>query len=336
MHDHERRRELQLSACTAVGGSTAFSGLSSGTNTTAAMLVGTGGSLGVTGTGTISANQLNGAAVPTTAALLASNSSAQATAVSTGAGLTIGSATLANTRAVNAQSGTTYTVLSSIATKLVTFSNASAVAVTLPQATGSFGAGFYFHTENKGAGTVTITPTTSTINGAATLTIATSTGCAIVSDGTNYQVTACSAIGGGGGGVRLLTDVQVIYLQRHMDEACRNTQDHAGHCHRRWWRRRQRWRSYARHDSLRRRWRRWWRNRAKCLHDILVVQHGHCHGGDRRHGWYRTHRERQRQQWHGWHPIFIRSADCRWRGRFWQRWDNRQLAAAAVQVAVYM
>jgi carbohydrate binding protein with CBM5/12 domain len=39
-----------------------FSGLNGGTNTTAAMLIGTGASLGTTGTGTISANQLN--AVP--------------------------------------------------------------------------------------------------------------------------------------------------------------------------------------------------------------------------------------------------------------------------------
>lgn len=88
----------------------------------------------------------------------------------------------------NAQTGTTYTVLSSDLGKLVTLSNASAVAVTLPQATSAFGAGWYFRAQNKGAGTVTITPTTSTINGAATLTLTTGQGAHIVSDGTNYQV----------------------------------------------------------------------------------------------------------------------------------------------------
>jgi hypothetical protein len=65
------------------GGSTAFSALTSGTNTTAAMLVGTGASLGPTGTGTISANQVNGAVVPTSAAVLASNGSNQLTAAAT-------------------------------------------------------------------------------------------------------------------------------------------------------------------------------------------------------------------------------------------------------------
>ncbi len=42
------------------GGSSAFSALTSGTNTAAAMLVGTGASLGPTGTGTVSANEING------------------------------------------------------------------------------------------------------------------------------------------------------------------------------------------------------------------------------------------------------------------------------------
>jgi len=45
------------------GGSAAFSTLTGGTNTTAAMLVGSGASLAPTGTGTISANQINGTAL---------------------------------------------------------------------------------------------------------------------------------------------------------------------------------------------------------------------------------------------------------------------------------
>lgn len=89
--------------------------------------------------------------------------------------------------AVNAQTGTTYTVLASDFGKLVTLSNASAVAVTLPQAaTATFPAGWHADFVNLGAGTVTITPTTSTIDGAASLTLSTNEGVHVVSDGTNY------------------------------------------------------------------------------------------------------------------------------------------------------
>lgn len=62
------------------GGSTAFSGLTSGTNTAMAAVVGTGASLTTSGSGTITATNatgLNGAAVPTSAAVLGSNSSNQ-------------------------------------------------------------------------------------------------------------------------------------------------------------------------------------------------------------------------------------------------------------------
>ena len=88
---------------------------------------------------------------------------------------------------VNAQTGTTYTVLATDTGKLVTFSNAATIAVTLPVATSTgFTAGFWFEAVNLGVGTVTITPTTSTINGAATLVLTTGSGVSITSDGTNY------------------------------------------------------------------------------------------------------------------------------------------------------
>src|SRR5687768_16636190 len=64
---------------------------------------------------------------------------------------------------VNAQTGTTYTVLAKDRGKLVTFTNAAAIAVTLPVAsTTAFGADWYVYIQNRGAGAVTITPTTST------------------------------------------------------------------------------------------------------------------------------------------------------------------------------
>lgn len=88
---------------------------------------------------------------------------------------------------VNAQTGTTYTILKSDRGKLVTFSNASSVAVTLPQATTSgFEDGFYFDVVNLGAGTVTITPTTSTIDTESSLDFSQNQGSRIFSDATDY------------------------------------------------------------------------------------------------------------------------------------------------------
>lgn len=97
---------------------------------------------------------------------------------------------------VNARTGTSYTVLSSDIGGIVTLSNAGAVAVTQPQATGAFGVGKTVLFENKGAGTVTITPTTSTIDGASTLALTTNQGVILISDGTNY--TTMRGIGGTG------------------------------------------------------------------------------------------------------------------------------------------
>ncbi len=120
------------------------------------------------------------------------------TSVATGACLTGGpvttTGTISGNYVINAQTGTSYTFVSGDACKLVTHSNGSATADTLPQATGSFAAGWSVDVENKGAGVVTITPTTSTINGASSMTLAQNTGCSIVSDGTNYQVSACTAV----------------------------------------------------------------------------------------------------------------------------------------------
>lgn len=88
---------------------------------------------------------------------------------------------------INAQTGTTYTIVAADRGKLITFSNASAVAVTLPQAgTAGFEAGFWCKVVNLGAGTVTITPTTSTYNGDASVAVATDEGLEFASDGSNY------------------------------------------------------------------------------------------------------------------------------------------------------
>lgn len=120
-----------------------------------------------------------------------------------------GTGTIQAATLVNAQTSTTYTYLTGDRAKLVTHSNASAIAGTLPQATSTFGSGWFMRVKNKGAGTLTITPTTSTIDGASTLTLATGESALIVSDGTNYQVAKAVATGGGGGGgLTAFTDAQ--------------------------------------------------------------------------------------------------------------------------------
>ena len=87
---------------------------------------------------------------------------------------------------VNAQTGTTYTYLTGDRGKLVTHTNAAAIAGTLPQAGTSFPSGWAVDVQNRGAGVLTITPTTSTIDGAATLVLLPGQGIKLVSDGTNY------------------------------------------------------------------------------------------------------------------------------------------------------
>lgn len=132
---------------------------------------------------------------------------------------------VADLMTVRAVTGTTDTILNSDCGDLVTFSNASAIAVTLPQAGASsqFAAGCRVRLLNKGAGTVTVTPTTSTIGGAASVTLETGEWLDAVSDATNYEISATNratagtnvtltksrtgvtiaASGGGGGGAVL-------------------------------------------------------------------------------------------------------------------------------------
>lgn len=100
---------------------------------------------------------------------------------------------------VNAQTGTTYTYLTTDFRKLVTHTNASPIAGTLPQASATFPAGWSMFVQNRGAGALTITPTTSTIDGGATLVLNQNEGALVVSDGTNYFSMRGKATGGVGG-----------------------------------------------------------------------------------------------------------------------------------------
>jgi hypothetical protein len=98
-------------------------------------------------------------------------------------------ATTKLTSAVDARTTVTEAIVDSDRAKLVTFSNASPVAATIAQAgVGSlFIAGWFAVLQNLGAGTVTLTPATSTVNGAATLVLTTGAAVILFSDGTNYE-----------------------------------------------------------------------------------------------------------------------------------------------------
>lgn len=87
----------------------------------------------------------------------------------------------------NPQTGTSYTILTSDRAKIITQSNASASAYTLPQAGSTgFAGNFLFCVSNIGAGALTITPTTSTINGSSTLKLLTGQSACVNSDNSNY------------------------------------------------------------------------------------------------------------------------------------------------------
>lgn len=109
---------------------------------------------------------------------------------------------IALAQTINAQTGTTYTFKNSDCGQIVTFSNASAIAATLPQASsaagGGAGAGTFLppcaiKVIDVSTGTVTITPTTSTIGGNSTLVLSSGQSATFVSDGANYQVDVGSA-----------------------------------------------------------------------------------------------------------------------------------------------
>lgn len=88
---------------------------------------------------------------------------------------------------IRAVTSTSDTLLFSDNKNVVTYDNSSSIAVTLPQAgTAGFGAGWFVEIKNKDSGVVTITPTTSTIDGNATLVLNEGESAKIFSDGSNY------------------------------------------------------------------------------------------------------------------------------------------------------
>ena len=91
---------------------------------------------------------------------------------------------LGNTLTVNAQTGTTYTLVASDANKLITLSNAAAITLTIPSAI--FTAGQQIHLQQIGAGQVTVVGDgTSTFTGTGTKLRAQYSAATIVCTGTN-------------------------------------------------------------------------------------------------------------------------------------------------------
>lgn len=117
-----------------------------------------------------------------------------------GAGLSLSGSTLATSYTIRVVSGTTDTILSTDCANGVQYTSASAIAVTLPQATGGFAA-CNVDIIASGAGTVTITPTTSTINGLSSLAVAASRNANITALSGNYIATGTALVSGGTGTV---------------------------------------------------------------------------------------------------------------------------------------
>ncbi len=110
------------------------------------------------GLGTISTQDAN--AVTITGGTLAGMTSVAATAVTA-------DAHILTSTSVNAQTGTSYTLLASDNGKVVTLNNAGGITLTVPA---SLGAGFSCTLIQLGAGQVTVTPSSTTVNSYGSLT----------------------------------------------------------------------------------------------------------------------------------------------------------------------
>lgn len=133
-------------------------------------------------------------------------SSGGVSSVATTCGVTGGTitstGTLSGQELVNAQSGTSYAIVTGDCAKVVVGTNSSAQAYSIAQAGSTgFAPGWFSDVRSAGAGTITITPATSTVNGASTLALTSGQSARIVSDGTNYVALLGATAGGGSGTV---------------------------------------------------------------------------------------------------------------------------------------
>lgn len=148
-------------------------------------------------TGSVLHNLAAGIGCPVTTTIQYADNAKQAGSTPLGFGM-VGS-NMANLGGIRAVTTTTDTILAADCNKEVTYNNASPIAVSLPQASSAFfPAPCSLQVVNLGAGTVTFTGVTSTINLSATLPFTSKAGGIITSDGANYA--AVTGSGGGGSG----------------------------------------------------------------------------------------------------------------------------------------
>ena len=155
----------------------------------------------LTTSGAFGLAKVDGTTITATGGVIsATTSGGTVTSVAAGCGTSTGGSPITTTGAVSAavtrraNATTSDTIVSTDCGNIVSESNASAIAGTIAQAgTAGFGAGTYFWICNINAGVFTLTPTTSTIGGAATLVINAGTAAhpnctGFQSDGTNYNL----------------------------------------------------------------------------------------------------------------------------------------------------
>ncbi len=116
---------------------------------------------------------------------------------------------------VDAVVATTYAIVAADRGRIKTFSNASPVAISIAQATGSFATGWFTTLQNVNTGLCTVTATTSLIEGSATVTLKQWESVTLVSAGGQYiclrskvrasfaDITGTAAMAQGGTGVDL-------------------------------------------------------------------------------------------------------------------------------------
>lgn len=104
-------------------------------------------------------------------------------------GTITGSGTLTSVEPVNAQSGG-YTVQATDNAKLNSFTNATTSSIFIPQATGSFGAGWWgdFACITSASGVCNVTTSGSNIGGSSILALSPGSQSRLISDGANWQI----------------------------------------------------------------------------------------------------------------------------------------------------
>jgi trimeric autotransporter adhesin len=125
------------------------------------------------------------------------------TSIATSCGISGGpittTGTLSSAITTNAQTGSSYAQLASDCGKLVTFTNAGAIAVTLSSTNFSVGNYFGALVLSGSVGSATFTPSSGTVNGSASLVMAPgSPGGTFVFDGTNWEFVGSGTVAGSG------------------------------------------------------------------------------------------------------------------------------------------